>query len=264
MSTTPRPILGLLQRSAQKARAKMGSQKASAEHELWLVHGRASERAREAGALAQRLSTTAARQRGSVDAAFERARAAAARTKDLPQAVAPVGQALDRLSLVALNAGLEGARLGETAGRALLLVSDEVRDLVGRGGEAVRELGRVLEELGADWNDVHVQIGVARDLAGDVAEEAARTFGASSELERALADISDPIRRATGSDPETAHALAEVAEHGRALVIALGALSGRVPRALLVRALGPALEALSALVEDRDGAGDKRKRRERG
>jgi hypothetical protein len=47
-------------------------------------------------------------------------------------------------------------------------------------------------------------------------------------------------------------AIAEASERARALVLALGALSGKVPRALVIGALSPALESLAAFLAEGD------------
>jgi hypothetical protein len=60
------------------------------------------------------------------------------------------------------------------------------------------------------------------------------------------------MRKTTGSDPETARAVAEATEHARALVSALGALSGKVPRGIVVGALRPMLDPLARLLEGDD------------
>jgi hypothetical protein len=71
-----------------------------------------------------------------------------------------------------------------------------------------------------------------------------------------LVEMSDGLRRTTERDPETVMAVAEAAEHARALVSALGSLSGRVPRALLVSALRPMLEPLAGVLAEDEAAGD--------
>jgi hypothetical protein len=50
-------------------------------------------------------------------------------------------------------------------------------------------------------------------------------------------------------------AIAETADNARALVASLGALSGKVPRNLLLSALRPALDPLARLLADEE-AGD--------
>ena len=76
-----------------------------------------------------------------MDAVADRTRALSSRAAELQAGFARVLDAFERLGLVALNAGLEGARLGEAEGRQLGLVSDEVRAQSSRGGDAARELG---------------------------------------------------------------------------------------------------------------------------
>ena len=94
----------------------------------------------------------------------------------------------------------------------------------------------------------------------EVTQDSARAAGAASDAEAALVDIGERVKKATGSDPETVRAIAEASERARALVTSLSALSGKVPRTLLVGALGPVLAPLARLLERR-GAGGGRERR---
>src|SRR6185436_32842 len=100
---------------------------AAAEADLWAAHGRAAGRVKEASEAIQRIASTLAKQRGAVDAVSDRSRAAGLRAQDLGQSFARLVDTFERPSLVALNAGLEGARLGEHAGHPLELVSEEVK-----------------------------------------------------------------------------------------------------------------------------------------
>ncbi len=175
-----------------------------------------------------------------------------ARAQDLAASFGRITDSFARLELVALNAGLEGARLGEGEGHALALVSDEVRAQATRGSEASRELSTTLNEIGSELVQVHSSLDRAREAAAEVAQEAARVGGASADAERALAEMGDQLKRTTGSDPETARAIADATEHARALVSALGTLSGRAPQAVVLSALRPALEPLVRLLEGDD------------
>ena len=94
----------------------------------------------------------------------------------------------------------------------------------------------------------------AREASAEVAQEAAKVGGASADAERALAEMSDRLKNTTGSDPETARAISDAAEHARALVSALGSLSGKAPQALVVTALRPVLEPLLRLLDGDDEA----------
>lgn len=216
---------------------------------LWSSHERASAAARDAGDAAQRIASQVAKQRGVVDALADRARGVSARSSDLAASFARLTEAFARLELVALNAGLEGARFGEGPGRALALVSDEIRAQATRGSEACRELGVALGDLGSELEQVHGGVDRARETAAEIAQEAAKVGSASADAERALEEMSERLKEATGSDPETARAVADATEHAQALVAAIGVLSGRAPPSLVAAALRPVLVPVLRLLD---------------
>ena len=211
---------------------------------LWNAHAVAQTSTTQAAEAAERAVTSAAKQRASLDAGADEARAVAARNEELQRHDARLADAFERLDVVALNAGLEGARLGDVAGRPLSLVSDEVRAQAERGAESAREMGRTLGECARELGTLGTRFDDARAHGADVTQHASSSAGAAAEAARALGELGERLRTATGSDPETAQAIAQATEHARALVTALGSLSGRVPRALLTNALRPMLEPL--------------------
>lgn len=240
----PKRRLFRLLRRGGGASTAAAAQTAVEESALWGSHQRASVAVRESGDAAQRIASHVAKQRSMMDGLADRARGVSARSAELSVSFTRLKESFARLELVALNAGLEGARLGEGPGHALGLVSDEIRAQATRGSEACRELGLSLGEIGSELLQVHASLDRAREASADVAQEAARVGGASADAERALAEMGERLKTATGSDPETARALAEATEHARALVAALGALSGKTPQVLVVAALRPVLEPL--------------------
>jgi methyl-accepting chemotaxis protein len=256
--TPKRRLLKLLRRATRSAQVQAAgrAEGEADENAIWLGHQRALEVVREGAESTQRIASSVAKQRGSVDAVGDRARAAGVRAQELSTAFARVVDAFDRLSLVALNAGLEGARLGESAGRSLLLVGDEVRSQTSRGGDSARELAATLSEIGGELGQLNGQLEQVRELASDIAHEAARASAAGAEADRGLLEMSEALRRTTERDPETVMAIAEAGEHARALVSALGSLSGRVPRALLVAALRPMLEPLARVLAEEEASAD--------
>jgi len=255
--TPKRRLLRLMRRAAKSARLQSGLDQEADESAIWLAHQRALAVVREGAESTQRIASGVAKQRGSVDAIGDRSRAASARAQEMSTAFARVVDSFDRLGLVALNAGLEGARLGESAGRSLLLVSDEVRAQTSRGSDSARELAATLAEIGGELGQLNVQLDQVRELASEVAHEAARASAAGAEADRLLIEMSDGLRRTTERDPETVVAIAEAGEHARAMVASLGALSGKVPRALLLSALRPMLEPLTrVLAEDEQSEED--------
>jgi methyl-accepting chemotaxis protein len=245
-----RRLFRLLRRGARTGPASARS--AVEESALWTAHQRAANAVRDSGEAAQRIASHVAKQRGTVDALADRARAVSARAQDLSTSFGRIVDSFARLELIALNAGLEGARMSEGGSQALGLVSDEVRAQATRGSEASRELSTTLAEIGSELLQVNASLDRAREAAAEVAQEAARVSGASAEAERALVDIGDRLRKTTGSDPETARAIGEATDHARALVAALGTLSGKVPQALVVSALRPVLEPLSRMLDGED------------
>jgi methyl-accepting chemotaxis protein len=219
---------------------------------VWSAHERALVRARDAGAAAQRIASSAARQRTAMDTVADRVRSLSSRASDLETRFGRVIDAFERLALVALNAGLEGARLGEAEGRQLGLVSDEVRAHSTRGAEASRELAASVSQLVAELGQLDSHVAQAQGVVSEVTQDSARALGAAGDAESALVDIGERLRKATGSDPEAVRAVAEATERARSFVAALNAMSGKVPRALLAAAVRPALEPLARLLMDED------------
>jgi methyl-accepting chemotaxis protein len=245
-------LLRLLRRTAKGARGAAGERATADVSAIWSAHERALVRTRDAGTAAQRIASSAARQRASIDAVADRMRAVSARASEVQMGFGRVIDAFERLGLVALNAGLEGARLGEAEGRQFGLVSDEVRAHSSRGAEVARELGAVLAQLAVDLGQLDSNVAQAQGVVAEVTQDSARALGAASDAESALIDIGERVKKATGSDPETVRAIAEASERARALVISLGTLSGKVPRALIAAAMRPALEPLARLLAEEE------------
>ncbi len=248
-------LLRLLRRTTKGGRANIERSTAD-DSALWSAHERALVRARDAGAAAQRIASTAARQRAAMDSVADRTHALSSRAAELQAGFARLLDAFDRLGLVALNAGLEGARLGEAEGRALGLVSDEVRAQSARGGDAARDLGTGIGQLAAELTQLESHVGQAQVVVAEVTQDSARAAGAASDAESALLDMGDRVKKATGSDPEAVRAIAEASERARALVAALAALNGKVPRVLLLSALRPAIEPLARLLAEDEREGE--------
>src|SRR5207237_3546414 len=87
--------------------------------------------------------------------------------------------AFERLSVVALNASLEAVRLGEGPGRALALVSDEVRVHANRGSETARSLIQNVREVGLEATSLVSRLEAARTPAIEASGEAARARSGS-------------------------------------------------------------------------------------
>jgi len=198
------------------------------------------------GSLVPKLVRQASLSEGAID----RVRAGRTRSRELREGVSRVSQVLERIEIVALNASLEAARLGDSRGLALTLIADEVKGHVLRGLAGVEELAAAVDETERELGRCETQIELASTVAGEAGQQAARIQDAARIAFDAVDDFSTKLRVATGSDAETSEALAAAVDHARALADSLSKLGGRVPRAFLVAALRPVLEPLFGLVDD--------------
>lgn len=220
---------------------------------LWAAHERASASLKESGARAERVAATVARQRAHIEGAAERASLVAARSEGLSTGAARVSEAFERLGVVALNAGVEGARAGELQGRALLLLSEEIRANVVRGADAAAELGRAVDEIASESAEVRRQIERSRFEVSEVGQEAAQLQAAAASASKSLDNLGARLRRATGIDPEMARVVALAAEHARGLMTALSALSTAAQAGPVLSALRPVMGPLVRLLGEIEG-----------
>jgi methyl-accepting chemotaxis protein len=208
----------------------------------------AQERALRAAETAVRLSqgagATAAQQKSALDAAADQARMLVARGRDARGPVQQVRDTLERAKLVCLNAGLEGARLGEPAGKALVSIADELRSLATRSLEAVDELGSMQSQVEQDREKLLERIEQAQQRARELSEELLRSQASQRDAETALGELGKTLAKTSATDPDTARALSAAAEHARGLLSTLATLSARRDRGTILSALGPALRPL--------------------
>lgn len=220
---------------------------------LWSAHEQASLSLKESGARSERLAAAVARQRGLIEDAAERANVIAARSEGLSTSAARVVEAFERLGVVALNTGLEGARMVEPQGRALLLIAEEIRANVRRGADAGEQLVRVVEEIAAESTEVRRQLERSRIEVSEVGQEAAHLQAAGQQASTSLDALASRLRRVTGVDPEVARAVAQASEHARGLMTALSTLSTAANATRAVSALRPVLGSLARLLGELDG-----------
>jgi len=226
---------------------------------LWGAQEAAAKALAEAGARAERVAAAAARVRPMIEGAAERASLVAARSEGLGAGAARVVESFERLGVVALNAGLEGARLADPHGRALLLLSDEIRANVTRGADAAEQLARAVEEIATESGEVRRQIDRSRVETAEAGQEAAHLHAAALHATKALDDLGARLRKATGIDPETARLVGAASEHARGLMTALSALATASPGAPVLLALRPVIAPLARLlgeIEERAPEGD--------
>lgn len=222
---------------------------------LFSAQERASKAAQTAQSSSQSAGASLAQQKNALDAAIDHARLLLARGRDLRAASTQVRDSLERVKLVALNTGLEGARLGDPAGKALVAVADEVRTQIGRSLDALDEHLALLTEVERERERLRDELENARQGAGGLADDLLRTQSAQREVNAAVEELGNGLQRTTGTDPQAARAVSEAAEHARGLLDALGKLSSQAQRGFVLRALSPTMKPLLRLIRDLDRAG---------
>jgi methyl-accepting chemotaxis protein len=215
---------------------------------------RAFERARAAADAAmsstQAAGASAAQQKNALDTVGDGMRLLASRVRDARGQTSQARESLDQIRIVALNAGLEGARLGDPLGKPLSLVAEEVRTHLARSLAALEDHATVQAQLDRDYEKLKEQLDVAQARSAELARELLSAQATQRDAVTSLTEVGDRIKDASETDPETARAVAEAAEHARALAASLSALSSKPHRASLLGALGPSLGPLFKLLRE--------------
>jgi len=213
--------------------------------------------ARTAAALAvtaqRNANALVARQHGEVEALHEAQQRLGSRSRDMRNSLQLLREALDRAKLTALNAGLEGARLGDPLGKALVVMGDEVRNLLARAVDALEEHGTLLGEVERERERSLAELSRVSDGSRELRQALARSEEQGQLCAALLTEIEQDVTSALGSDAETARALAASAERVQELAESLGELSRRAPgsEAALAELLAPLLALLPAAGAER-------------
>jgi hypothetical protein len=243
---SPRRLLSLLRR---RPRNKPNEHTRDS-NLLWLSHERAVTSVKQGVEAIQQIASTLARQRMAIDSALDRANAVHSRTEELLAEAKGLGEALERLLIIAMNASLEGAKQSE--GSPLILLGDEIRSHARRGLDLLTELRTSAREVTTTASESAKLLEQAKEGSVAILSDSGRATAANSNAERALEEIREVLRRTTGTDPETMKVLGEAAEHAKALVTSIGTLSGKMPKSLMASVLRPTIEPLLNLLADDD------------
>jgi methyl-accepting chemotaxis protein len=192
-------------------------------------------RARVADALGLLLEA-----RGIVRDAATGSAALRARSEQIGQLAAVIGQIANQTNLLALNAAIEAARAGEH-GRGFAVVADEVKKLAGNARRSVDEVAARVAELRAD----------ADSVAATIADGEARVAGAEAVSARAEAAMAAVAGAAAGVRAPLDRVSAVLAEHRAAVESARGALAD-IAAAAAEQAAGA--EQVSASTQEQSAA----------
>jgi uncharacterized membrane protein len=214
---------------------------------LFDAHERATKALVDSERLSERLAATTARHRPVLEGTREKAAELASHTKGIRSELAALSALLEKLAVVALNAGLEGARSSDALGRSLTMLSEELRGPVGRGAELVRALDEKVAVTAAVTEDLTARLDGATRDAQEIVQESTQLRAIVHGGAGALADLEHGLRRATGLDPEVAKLVGQAGDHAKGLVAALTGLDGR-GAAEATRALAPSLAPVLRLL----------------
>jgi hypothetical protein len=169
----------------------------------------------------------AARQATEIASLLEGGERLALRSRDLRAGVQELRDTLERGRLSTLNAALEGARLGEVAGKALMAMTDEVRSALGRSADVLDDHAARVAELERERERLVLALGPLADAARAVASEVTRASERNRSQREALAALVVELRQRLGVDPELGTLVARATREAGDLLDTLAALEAR-------------------------------------
>jgi methyl-accepting chemotaxis protein len=176
-------------------------------------------------------SKLALRQHSELEAVQDAGQKLGARGRDIRNSLQLLRESVDRAKLTALNAGLEGARLGEPVGKALVLMGDEVRNLLARAVDALEEHTTLLAEVDRDRDRCLTDLARVSDGSREIGSEIARAEEQSQLAAALLGELRTDLSELFGTDAEAAQILANSAGQVKTLASSLLELSQRAPLA---------------------------------
>jgi len=201
--------------------------------------GRVNNEQRSAGAALHR-------QQAELEAVQEAGQKVGERGRDVRNSLQLLRESVDRAKLSALNAGLEGARLGDPVGKALVVMGDEVRNLLARAADALDEHTALLVEVERDRERAQMDLLRVNDSTRQTNSAVARSAEQSQLTVALLSEIGTDLAELFGGDAEAARVLTETAGQVKNIANSLLELTQRAP--LSVRELRELLSPLLALV----------------
>jgi hypothetical protein len=183
--------------------------------------------AAEADLASAQAQAQAARQASQIEGLLEGGERLALRGRDLRAGVQELRETLERGRLSTFNAALEGARLGEVAGKALMAMTEEVRSALGRSADVLDEHAARVAELERERERLVLALGPLSDAARAVALEVSRAVEQNRSQRDALTELAQELRQRLGVDPELGGLVARAAREASELLGTLSALEAR-------------------------------------
>jgi methyl-accepting chemotaxis protein len=172
--------------------------------------GGGSGRLDEVRSAAEKAADTASRQRVSLDRVVEQLKQVTQRVDELAASATEMGDTSDRASLLALNTGIEGLRVGGEVARTLGSLGEELRKLSQRTAGGARELAGGLKTIVEQSRGVLTTLDDARNAARQSGEEASRAATAAEAARRADKALATAVSRFHLMDEQTEALVAQI------------------------------------------------------
>lgn len=222
---------------------------------LYEIHSQLRNASEETVAGCQASSEILVRHRGEFEGLSEWLRRFESSLRESRNHVDTLGVALDRIKIVALNTGLEGARLGDLAGKALIAVSDELRSLTSRGLELLSDQASTVEQMDLDRQRLIELTDRTQSNLSEIETKLQEALSAEHSCHQAIERFASALEQATGFDAEAAARLGRISEQARGLAESLTSVSKsehqNAVRHALLPALQPLVDWLSSSVESK-------------
>jgi len=211
---------------------------------------RALEQAQEtlerAQATLEEARGSSARGESQLGSVSDGARGAPGRGREVRASTQLLYESLERAKLSALNAGLEAARLGDPAGKIVLELSGDLRELVAGALDALEAHATLLGETEREWERWLDGVSQARETVTSLSAQLGVLGQLRQELAGALGSVESSVAPLLSTDPKRARLLLELAEKSKALAESVSALTAEpgAPDERVTQALEPLLKAL--------------------
>lgn len=207
-------------------------------------HGEAVVADNEAMEQCRSVLALAVRERSLLEEISDACRRNQSHLQDTRTALDQLKDALERTHLVVIQAGLEGARLGDAAGKAVVVMTDDLRSLNQRGLDVLTEGQNLLEVLRSGDAKLAETVDRTREQHHQVLTELQEAQSSLGRSLQALNELGRLMEQATGLNPEHARALKKVTEHAQGIMEALIPLESSEQKAWARASLLPCLEPL--------------------
>ena len=202
------------------------------------------------GAQLEKLHELCRRQAAAITHLNAQSRSMSARGRDLRATAEAVRESIHRTRVIALNAGLEGSRMPEPEGRALLTVGEEIRNTASQGEGALDELMTLLSQIDGDRQALSDNAERASEQQLALSERVEQLCRGQVELERQLGLLLERVSGAAGTDPEVAKLAAAASDQAQGLLSLLNQLIDRPGARNALSSFRAELGPLARLIEE--------------